>query len=90
MVRKQEIITTFRAFETVHNQLRLDYKKICVQEFGKNPSEVTDRRFWAQQALKELQEIYNTAYGMFVFNDEEKLDDVYQKLLLCKIELGKI
>lgn len=90
MVRKQEIITTFRAFETVHNQLRLDYKKICVQEFGKCPNDVTDKRLWAQQALKELQEIYNTAYGMFVFNEQEQLDDVYQRLLLCKIELGNI
>jgi len=90
MVKNQGIVTTFRAFETVHNQLRLDYKKICVQEFGKNRHEVTDRRLYAQQALKELQEIYNTAYGLFVFNDEEQLDDVYQRLLLCKIELGNI
>ena len=90
MVRNQGIVTTFRAFETVHNQLRLDYKKICVQEFGKCPNDVTDKRLWAQQALKELQEIYNTAYGMFVFNEQEQLDDVYQRLLLCKIELGKI
>tara|TARA_R100000030_G_scaffold99228_2_gene90070 strand:+ start:567 stop:839 length:273 start_codon:yes stop_codon:yes gene_type:complete len=90
MVRKQGIVTTFRAFETVHNQLRLDYKKICVQEFGKCPNDVTDKRLWAQQALKELQEIYNTAYGMFVFNEQEQLDDVYQRLLLCKIELGNI
>ena len=90
MVRKQEIVTTFRAFEIIHNQLRLDYKKICVQEFGKCPNDVTDKRLWAQQALKELQEIYNTAYGMFVFNEQEQLDDVYQRLLLCKIELGNI
>lgn len=90
MTKAQELITTFRAFETVHQQLKLDYKKICVQEFGKNRNEVTDRRLYAQQALKELQEIYNTAYGLFVFNDEKQLDDVYQRLLLCKIELGKI
>ena len=97
MTKAQELITTFRAFETVHQQLKLDYKKICVQEFGK-PSDkidkhgrpITERRLWAQQALKELQEIYTTAYGLFVFNDEEQLDDVYQRLLLCKIELGKI
>ena len=90
MTKAQELITTFRAFETVHQQLKLDYKKICVQEFGKNRHDVTDRRLYAQQALKELQEIYTTAYGLFVFNDEEQLDDVYQRLLLCKIELGNI
>ena len=90
MTKSQELIATFQAFETVYQQLRLDYKKICVQEFSKNQDEVTDRRLTAQQALKELQEIYNSAYGLFVFNETDKLDDVYEKLLLCKIELGKI
>ena len=90
MTKAQELIATFQAFKTVHEQLRLDYKKICVQEFVKNNNEVTDRRLYAQEALKELQEIYNTAYGLFVFNDDKQLDEVYQKLLLCKIELGKI
>ena len=102
-----ETEVSFEAIKSIYHQLRLDYKKICVQEFRKPPDKIdrhgnpiTERRLWAQQALKELNEIYDHAYLCFMSDDaallaarldrDEELDNIYQSLLHCKIDLGKI
>lgn len=95
---------TFEAIKSLYNQLRHDYKKICCKEFGKpsdkidkNGYPITERRLWAQKALKELNEIYDHAclyYDssplMTIEEEQEELDIIYQSLLHCKIDLGKV
>lgn len=95
---------SFEAIKSLYHQLRLDYKKICVQEFGKpsdkidkNGNPITERRLWAQTALKELNEIYDHACFyhessplISIAEEQEELDIVYQGLLHCKIDLGKV
>jgi hypothetical protein len=102
-----ETEVSFEAIKSIYHQLRLDYKKICAQEFGK-PSDkidkhgnpITERRLWAQTALKDLNHTYDYACflsksdGAKLFaeglDQDVELDNIYQSLLNCKIYIGKL
>tara|TARA_R100000458_G_C8037322_1_gene90185 strand:+ start:123 stop:458 length:336 start_codon:yes stop_codon:yes gene_type:complete len=94
---------SLEAINSLYRELMLGLKRICVTEFGKpsdvidrNGNPITEKRFWAQEELKILYNIYNPQQcirgkerftgptDLSLLNDDE-LNIIYQSLLTFKI-----